>query len=344
MDLLQVARTTGNPVIQGAKVTLVWEGKLAPQLISDLHGWEDHPQPLEKLRKGLWGISFELPPDAYFEYAFFEPGTKKRFPDPLNRMSVYNGVNGHNQYFYMPAAQPTGLAALPPGGLRGKLTRHKLPSKYYTVSAERLVYLYRPPVRTAVPLLVVYDGLDYLRRGRLAVVVDNLIADKRIRPVGVAFSQHGGPGRTVEYGCSEPTLGFLMSQVLPLAVSEMKLLDFEKKPGVHGVIGASMGGLMSIYTALRLPQVFGKAISQSGAFEAGEVDSIVTLMVRHFPRPAVKFWLDCGRMDFLLESNRKFSALLAERGYEVTYHENGGAHNYSTWRDNFPKGLELLFG
>lgn len=333
-----------NPIIQGATVTLTWQGSSAPCLISDLHGWEANPQPLKQTVPGQWAISLELAADAYLEYAFYDPGSKQRFRDPLNPKAVYNGVGGHNHFFYMPeAAGPTPLVKFPAGGLRGKLTRHSVPARYVTTSNERRVYLYHPPVKEAVPLLAVYDGLDYFRRGRLTEIVDNLIAAGRIRPLGIAFLQNAGTGRMVEYGQAEPTLAFLMSQVLPLAARELNLLDFEKKPGEHGIMGASMGGLMSVFTALKLPQVFGKALSQAGAFELWEHESTTMQMARHFPKPDVKLWLDCGRLDFLLEPNRRMAALLREKGYQFTYRENGGAHNYTTWRDACVAGLEYLF-
>jgi enterochelin esterase family protein len=332
-----------NPLIQGETVTIAWRGDNPPHFISDLHRWEDNPQPLTQREEGLWTISFSLPFEAYLEYAFYDPETRKRYPDPLNRNSVYNGVGGRNHFFYMPAAQPSPYTSLPAGGLRGKVTRHTVPSRHVTTSNTRRIYLYHPPVSQPVPLLVVYDGLDYFRRGRLTEIVDNLIAAQRIQPLAVAFCQNAGQARSVEYGCSEPTLGFLISQVLPLAASEIKLLDYETNPGAHGIMGASMGGLMSVFTAMFLPQVFGKAISQAGAFEIWEHESMAMQMVRYFPRTNIKLWLDCGKLDFLLTANRKMSALLMEKGYDVTYQENGGAHNYTTWRDSCARALEVLF-
>ncbi len=334
-----------NPTLEGQRVTLTWRGEAAPHLISDLHGWEDHPQPLTQVEPGLWAISFELAADAYFEYAFYDPHSKVRFRDPLNRKTVYNGIGNYNHYFYMPEARATSLARQARGGLRGKLTRHTVDAKFMTVDAERRVYLYRPPVSEALPLLCVYDGLDYLRRGKLTEIVDNLIAARRIRPLALAFVNNGGyTARMVEYGCSEPTVGFLIWRVLPLAAKEMNLLDFRQNPGVHGIMGASMGGLMSVFTALKAPDVFGKALSQAGAFEMDEQETIAMQMVRYFPRPDVKIWLDCGAMDFLRTSNRKLAQLLAEKGYDHRYRESGGAHNYTTWRNACVEGLEYLFG
>ncbi len=345
MNLLETVKKQGNPLITGQTVTFAWEGASAPHLISDLHNWEEHPQALTRIQKGIWSLSFDLALNAYLEYAFYDPENQKRFPDPFNRKSVYNGVGGHNHFVYMPMAAPTPLTRLPASGLRGKVTRHTVEAEYVTVSKQRRVYLYHPPVRSATPLLVVYDGLDYFRRGKLTEIVDNLIAEKRIKPLAIAFLQNGGQtARMVEYGCAEPTLGFLMTSVLPLAAKELKLLDHAQHPGAHGIMGASMGGLMSVYTALRLPDVFGQVLSQAGAFELWEHESTVMQMVRHFPKPKLKLWLDCGALDFLLEPNRVMAALLKEKGYQVTYAENGGAHNYTTWRNSCVAGLERLFG
>jgi enterochelin esterase family protein len=36
--------------------------------------------------------------------------------------------------------------------------------------------------------------------------------------------------------------------------------------------------------------------------------------------------------------------LLTRKGYEVTYREYNGGHNYPAWRDDVWRGLETLFG
>ena len=189
----------------------------------------------------------------------------------------------------MPKGEPTPLANVLPGVPRGKVTRHKVETDSMAVGDERTVYLYQPPVKRPVPLVVVYDGPDYLRRAKLATIVDNLIAQKRIRPVALALVQNGGQARVIEYGCSELTLGFIAERVVGLAREHLNLVDINQKPGAYGIMGASMGGLMALYTGLRLPGMFGKVLSQSGAFSFPEHEFITSDLVRYLPKPKHRY-------------------------------------------------------
>jgi enterochelin esterase family protein len=214
-----------------------------------------------------------------------------------------------------------------------------------TVNGKRAVYLYHPATARPVPLLVVLDGFDYLRRVRIAQIVDTLIAQERIQPIALALLQNGGSqGRMVEYACSEGTLTFLEKAVLPLAASQMVLLDFHRRPGAHGILGSSMGGLMAVYAALRLPEIFGRALSQSGAFELAGRETAAMQLARWMPRRNVRLWMDVGRLEELLACNRRMRSLLLRRGYKVDYHEYVGGHNPTCWRDDLGSGLEALYG
>ena len=64
--------------------------------------------------------------------------------------------------------------------------------KAFVVGGKRPVWLYQPPTPDPVPLVVVWDGGDYYRRGRLTQIVDNLIAQRRIRPIALALVENGG--------------------------------------------------------------------------------------------------------------------------------------------------------
>jgi len=335
------ARKTGNPVISGKTVTFIWQGKTAPRLIDDLHNWDEDPQTMQSAGTELWSYRMSLSTDAYFEYAFLDPKTGERLPDPLNPKRTWNGIDSYNNYFYMPRGGPTPLVQPIEGVARGKVTHHQVSTKEYVVGANRTVYLYQPPVKAIVPLVVVFDGSDYLKRARLNVIVDNLIAAKRIRPFAMAMIQSGGPARNLEYSCSESTLGFVFDCVIPMAQEHLPLTPTGEEP--YGVVGASLGGLMAMYAGMRLPHVFGRVLSQSGAFILPEHEFVVVDLVRYAPKPNLDIWMDAGHYEWLLDSNLQMLALLKEKKYKVKYHEFSGGHNFTAWRDDIWRGLEALF-
>jgi enterochelin esterase family protein len=102
---------------------------------------------------------------------------------------------------------------------------------------------------------------------------------------------------------------------------------------------------MALYAALRAPAYLGRALSQSGSFglPGRSFESVIYEMARHSEaRPAI--WMDVGRYEALLESNRRMHGVLTERGHDVTYRETHGGHNYVSWRNDIWRGLESLYG
>jgi enterochelin esterase-like enzyme len=350
-NMLRRAFESGNPVVQGNRATFFWEGNDAPQLISDLSEWENKPHAFKRVPATLksaavqtvWSCALTVPRDAYVEYAFYDPFTREKILDPLNKHTVSNGMGSRNNFFYMPETMPSPFSMRRADVRTGTLTRHRVGTDFLQDDGEREVYLYKPPAGRAVPLLVIYDGNDYLNRAKLATIVDNLIADKRIRPIAMAFLQNGKSRRNVEYFCSDATIHWLDREILPLARQHLRLIDIEKQPGAYGVLGASAGGLMSMYTGFRMPEIFGNVISQSGVFGLEGRDFAVVDLVRFGQGRNLKIWMDVGTLDELLEDNRRMVALLDKRQYNVIYREFSAAHNYTAWRDDIWRGLEAMF-
>jgi enterochelin esterase-like enzyme len=340
---LERARTEGTPLIDGDTVTFFWEGKEPPDLIADFSDWLDDPLPLQPAGRDAWIYTRQLPLDAYLEYSFLEPATGERLTDPYNPRKIPNGLGDINNYFYMPEARPARWIRRRPGAARGALTRHYLQTDWLVSGVQREVYLYRPPAQGPYPLLVVLDGPDYRRRGKILQTVENLMAQNRIRPIALALVANGGPARWPEYACSEGSLVFLKETVLPFAEQQLDLIDPTAFPGSHGVIGPSMGGLMALFAGLRFPEIFGKIFCQSAAFQLYGYRSVVADLVRCSPVQPLKVWMDAGLFETHLPSNREMAALLAEKGYQLNYHEHPGGHNFTSWRNVLWRGLEYLF-
>ncbi len=343
-ELLVRARAEGTPLCNNENAVFVWEGETAPKLYTDATGWDDEEGiSLTEAAPGVWTHSLAFLPDTYMEYAYIND--QGRWRDPCNKRLITNGMGKMNHWFNMPAMRHTDLTLRKRGVARGLVTEHKISDEMVIAGTERPVYLYHPPTNEPVPLLVVLDGKDYATRAKLPIIVDNLIAQKRIRPIALAMPQHGGQARFIEYMCSESTLGFLARDVLALASEHLHILPLEENAGAYGILGASMGGLMALYSGLRLPEVFGKVISQSGAFGFDLMgnETVINDLLRLYERRPIKIWMDVGRYEWLLPANRKMRGLLDAQGYAPTYREYSGGHNFTSWRNEVVLALEALF-
>lgn len=345
--LLERARAEGTPLVDGETVTFLWQGAEPALLIGDFNDWDTERAPeLAQEEPGVWTASLAVPVDAYLEYAWVtdrrDDGGSDRYraPDPFNERRTPNGLGATNQFFLMPEAPTSPLLRRRRGVARGALTRHLVPTGRLAAGATRRVALYRPAVSGPHPLLVVLDGNDYLRYARITAIVDNLVDQGRIQPVGLALVWNHGSARFAEYACSEATTQFLLGVVLPLAADH---LDLDVRPGAHGALGASMGGVMALFLGLTCPDVFGRVYSQAGAFSLGDRDLVVYDLVRSREPVDIDIRIDNGSYDFLSDTNTRMYRELAERGYRVSYRESRAGHNYRTWAAALGDGLEALF-
>ncbi len=341
--LLRRALAEGTPVMDGETATFVWRGKRPLFVTGDFMDWQGEPRPLEQVAPGLWAYTLALPDDSYVEYAL-QDAKGRRVKDPLNPQLVSNGFGDFNHFFHMPSSRPTPLAQRLRDVPGGTVTRYRVDTREFCVGRQRSVHLYAPPTSEPCPLVVVYDGPDYLRRAKLHTVVDNLIAQGRIRPIALALVANGGASRTGEYSCSEAPVLFVQDVLLPLARNALNLVDETQEPGVHGVLGASLGGLMALYTGLRVPHVFGHVLSQSGAFSVWDRDLSVFELARRAPSRTLDVWMDCGHFEVLVDGNRRMLPVLQSSGHRADYREYHGGHSYPAWRDDVWRGLEWLYG
>ena len=344
--MLNRVQKEGNPLIDGDQATFVWVGENPPLLFGDFNDWRiDTAVSLQPSGESLYTHTITLPRNAYIEYAFVvnenDPDSDNgRILDPHNRNTKWNGINATNNTFYMPEYVVTPLIKKQENSKHGTLTEHTFD---FSESENRSFWLYQPPVNYPVPLLVVLDGRDYLEQGHLDNIVDNLITAQKVTPFAMLLVDHGGAHRYLEYGCSDVIVQFLVKWLLPIAQEKLNLIDVETNTGAFGILGASMGGVMSLFTALRFPYIFGKVLSQSGAFSIRDWDFVVWDLVRDGEIRPLTIWMNVGEYEFLLNTNRDMHQLLQKRGYTVTYQEYPAGHNYPAWVNEIAKGLMHLF-
>jgi enterochelin esterase family protein len=83
---------------------------------------------------------------------------------------------------------------------------------------------------------------------------------------------------------------------------------------------------------------------QSSAFAPEGRDFVAVDLIRAKQSCEINIWMDVGQFDWLLEDNRRMQAVLFENGYDVTYREFSGGHNYTCWRNEVWIALEKMFG
>ena len=338
-DALDRACPGDVPVVDETGATFVWRGPDPPVLVGDFTNWWDRPIALSPVADDVWAHHLRLPGDAYVEYGYWRSDPPGWATDPLNPRTTPSGLGWDNHWFAMPGwaerAHTRRRRAIP----RGTLTRHVVES-WLVAGERRAVYLYDPPGAGPAPLLVVLDGQDYLRRGKLAVIVDNLIADGRIAPIAMALVAHGNTARSVEYTCSEATLLFLTGAVIPLAANRLDLVD--PTGGAWGILGASLGGLMALFAGLRRPDLFGRVLAQSAPFELEGHELVVFPLARAATSP-IRVWMDAGHLEDLVTGDERMAGVLIGRGIEAGFRVQHGGHNYTSWRNSVGAGLEALF-
>jgi S-formylglutathione hydrolase FrmB len=127
--------------------------------------------------------------------------------------------------------------------------------------------------------------------------------------------------------------------------------------GGRAIGGLSMGGYGALKLALKYPNLFGSAVSHSGAlyfgnrpypkekddpwsnefrrvvgeYPAGGPNDLFALSEKLEPTQWPALRIDCGTEDHLLESNRQFHAHLEKLAYPHEYAEFPGAHDWAYW-------------
>lgn len=342
-DLLERARIEKTPLLSGDQATFVWAGEHTPVLAGDMTGWKPWEtvaggQQMKEVTPGVWTCTLTLPADAYAEYIYFLDG--QRVYDPFNPRRVPNGFGEKNNCLYMPQAPRSRLFRRQRGVPSGTM-RQQLFQSMRLAGGRRLIRLYQPAVGGPYTLLVVLDGKDYFQRARLTTLADNLIHQRTIPPLAIALLDNARESRFAEYGCSEALVGFIAQELVPWVASHVSLVQ---QSGAHCVLGASLGGLAALWLGVRLPEIFGRVFSQAGGFSLGFTKELgLTTILRLSERLPLRIYMDCGRFDPLVESNRAMKGLLDARGYEVTYQEFNAGHNYPAWREDLAAGLEWLY-
>lgn len=317
------------------------------------------PAAMQEDDQGVWSLTTDpLPPDIY-PYTFNVDGTT--LADPSNPLVKPIVMGGNQSLVHVPGGPELSweVQDVPRGTLHHHVYRSAIAGE------DRDYYVYTPPGydpcgRREYAVLYLLHGLTddasaWTKAGRAHVILDNLIAQGKARPMLVVMPL-GYPFPDVprnifrrlfsDPATQRPSLDAFSRMVLDELIPQVeKAYRAAKGRHARAIAGLSMGGAQSLFIGLNHPDRFGWVGSFSGAFNwygddfAGYFPSLSSDGASQFRL----VWLACGTEDFLIGPNRKFQAWLKERGVQFISKETPGAHTWMVWRRYLTDLAPLLF-
>ncbi len=189
---------------------------------------------------------------------------------------------------------------------------------------KHLVRVYLPPGYAENPLrrypvFYMQDGKNlffpeeaFLGRdwqvGEALSLLDTMNAVDRVVVVGIHSGDRMGEYTKPGY---EAYARSVVEEIRPEVARRFRVFD---SPRETGVIGSSLGGVVSFYMAWQYPEVFGYAACMSSTFS--HRDDLIDRVLSE-PKAAAKFYLDSGWPGDNYEVTLAMAMALGRRGYRV---------------------------
>jgi enterochelin esterase-like enzyme len=301
------------------------------------------PETLRKDEKGIWSVTVGPVSPEVYSY----------------QLSV-NGVATTRGRLDVPGASPMfyDLRAVPHGAVEQRLYDSK------AVQGVRRAFIYTPPnySRSSERYPVLYllhgaggDETGWTENGRANLILDNLIASGKLKPLVVVMP----------YGYAYPPTSLLaegadamkrqradfnrdlLENLIPFVQANYRVYaDREHR----AIAGLSMGGGQALGLGLSHTDVFSRVAGFSAALgvvtspQAGGLDFKPLIADAKAVNDRLKLlWVGCGTEDTLFNSNKEFAQLLETSGVKHTFRVSDGAHTWQVWRRYLNEVAPLLF-
>ena len=337
------------PLVTETHAIFLWRGTPNKvDLIGEMTHWQfDERLPLTRLSTtDLWYRVEPFAAETQLEYKFLID-EQDDVLDPENPVRIASGF-GFNSSFAMPGFVPPAetlptTAEIPSGTLTTETINSAALGQIRTLA----VYTPAQPAQNgSYPSVYIHDGSDYLNFIDAAAILDRLIAAEKIPPMVAVFIPP--IDRRVEYDRNPAYVKFLADEVVPFVRNNY---NTSNDPAETGSVGASMGGLISVYAALNRPEVFGLVGSQSGALAYGS--DTVMRQVQSMPAVDVRFYLTIGSYETkvagtgpeanFVTANERFAAELRAKGYAFEHEIRPQGHSWGFWQATFGETLIWLY-
>jgi len=310
-------------------------------------------------RTNLFYRTYYMPNDICFSYRFVVSdtikNTKEIFPDPLNYNRNPSGevkdfswsvldLRTNEEQWYKKRYNDA----------KSQLVEFAYTSTILGNTRDITVYLpegYDKSKPQGYATIYLFDSFIYLNRIEVPNILDNMIREKRIEPIIAVFIDNPTKElRDKELPLNFAFKDFVVKELIPYTRSNWNVAESPERTIVGGM---SYGGLAAGFCAFYHDYIFGNVLSQSGSFWRDTVieeppinwhrsDWLIT-QFQTSDKKNIRLYLDWGLQEpIILNSNRKFTRILDDLGYNYKFTEFDGWHDWSNSRKTFAVGLEYL--
>ena len=220
------------------------------------------------------------------------------------------------------------------------------------------MFIYAPPgydLKTNEKFPVLYilhgggeDERGWVNQGKTDMILDNLIAEKRAKPMLVVMpdANFSTSGFSEEYLLKVEAE--IRESVIPFVEKNYRT---KNDPANRALAGLSMGGLNTLYTGIKNTGMF----SYLGVFSSGWIlplqndvaNAQYDFMKKNqglINKNLKAFWIAMGgQQDIAYNNCQAMLAKLTDLNINYTYHEYPGGHTWPVWRNNLYSFAPLLF-
>lgn len=309
---------------------------------------------------GLWSVTLGPMKPDYYGYKFIVDGITNLDP---NNLQIRRDWLGHESILLIPGKETElYFAKNVPSGTLSKVW-YDSP----VLGFRRRMYVYTPPgyekgTKKFPVLYLLHGGMNdedtWTSMGRVNVIMDNLIAQGKARPM-IVVMPNGNPDQAAvpfesypftpapELVAPEPlnmANGYfessLVKDIVPFIEANYRALADKNN---RAIIGYSMGGGQTVKITLDNPDVFGYigAFAPAMFGQSAETEKKMEALKKANPK---LFWVGCGVDDPLhVPVTTTLLPLLKKYSINNYFYETSGGHGWSNWRIFFSECVPELF-
>jgi enterochelin esterase-like enzyme len=307
------------------------------------------PMPLQRDEKGVWSLKVGPLPAGFYTYGYAIDGGL-RMPDPSNPNLELRRW-GPTSVFIVPGADKEKALVENRRVPHGTVQVNFYDSE--SLGVQRMFYVYTPPGYESgnrkYPVLYLLHGNGQIEAswtwtGRANVILDNLLAEGRIKPM-IVVMPYGHVPREIKTASNPPPSPNdpaaiekeLLTGVKPVVESKYRVLKDRKNRAIGGL---SMGAAQSLAIGLHNLDQFAYIAAFSGGGNRAEWEKADPATLNEKLKV---LWLGCGTEDFAYNGVSGMHELLTKKNVKHVWNPSGGGHSWPNWQVYLAKYAPLLF-